>query len=103
VGFEFTPNNPPVGSNSFEHSISRGSGFIRTWGRPWYAVAASGLALLALGPLWVAWIDARPHTENFRIPEPAAAGGWTATEVLHRLEAPLRQPGGRAPIELFRW
>lgn len=48
--------------------------------RPWYLVAASGVALLILGPLWVAWIDARPHTENFRIPEPAAAGSWSATD-----------------------
>ncbi|MBK8992660.1 MAG: EpsI family protein [Gammaproteobacteria bacterium] len=28
----------------------------------------------------MAWIDARPHTQNFRIPEPAAAGGWSAAE-----------------------
>ena len=48
--------------------------------RPWYLVAVSGVALLILGPLWVAWIDARPHTENFRTPEPAAAGSWSATE-----------------------
>ena len=59
----------PVGPDSSGHPL-----------RPWYSVAASGLALLVLGPLWVAWIDARPHTENFRIPEPAAAGGWSVTE-----------------------
>jgi exosortase A len=58
----------PVGSSSLEHPP-----------RPWYVVAAPALALLALGPLWVAWIDARPHTGNFRIPEPAATGAWSAT------------------------
>ncbi|MBK9470571.1 MAG: exosortase A [Gammaproteobacteria bacterium] len=59
---------PPVGPDSSGHPL-----------RPWYLVAATGIALLALGPLWVAWIDARPHTENFRIHEPAAAGSWSAT------------------------
>lgn len=70
----------PVGSNSFEQSVTVGSSEPEHSPRPWYAIAAPALALLALGPLWVAWIDARPHAENFRIPEPAAAAGWSATE-----------------------
>jgi len=70
----------PIGSNSFEQSVAVGSSSLEHSPRPSYAIVMPALALLALGPLWVAWIDARPHAEHFRIPEPAAAGGWSATE-----------------------
>jgi len=47
--------------------------------RRWYVAAIPGLALIALGPLWIAWIDARPYTEGFRIPEPSVGDGWSPT------------------------
>jgi len=61
VGPDLSGQAPaPVGPDSSGHPL-----------RPWYLVAATGIALLALGPLWVAWIDApesftdwKPHYVN---------------------------------------
>ena len=70
----------PVGSNSFEQSASPvGSTSVEHSSRPWYLVATPALALLALGPLWITWIESRQASADFRIPEPAAAGAWSAT------------------------
>ena len=76
---ESGPTRPvPVGSTSVEHPASPvGPDSSGHNPRPWQLVAVPALALLALGPLWITWIESRQAPADYRIPAPAAAGAWS--------------------------